>query len=264
MAMPFRRFTPQRFTRGRNSSFRSRRGALRKPGDRRWEKSQFLLQQNVEDPAGASSSQMLAFHIASIAISLQQEGSAVPAGVALGSMTRKLLIGGIEFDWSFRNVSDDIASNSASMVETQNFHQFGLCSDELSVESGQPMTPNFIAAGWNPFLSQFPISALTASTPSTLAFDPQRPKHIHWKNTQENFNGVQSLTVSEDLQLVQTGQSVYFPRGHVSKRLRLVLDDNQGLFFYFATQNTNAYALSQNQRLFSVWACGTLFWRYQL
>jgi len=262
--MAFQRFTRRPFQRGRSSSFRSRRGALRKPGDRRWEKSQFLIQQNIQDAGGASASQMTAFHIASIAISLQQEGSAVPAGVALGSMTRKLLIGGIEFDWGFRNVADDIAGNAASLVETQNFHQFGLCSDELNSEAGNPMVPNFISAGWNPFLSQFPTSILTTSTPSTLAFDPQRPTHIHWKNTQENFNGVQSLTVSEDLQLVQTGQSVNFPRGHVSKRLRLVLDDNQGLFFYFAQQNTNSYALSSGQRNFSVWACGTLFWRYQL
>lgn len=261
--MAFQRFTRRPFNRGRSSFSRSRRGALRKPGDKKWEKSQFFIGQIINGPTSGSASQAEFFHIASIAVSLQQETVAVPTGVALGSMTRKMLIGGIEFDWGLSNVSQDIDDGSSfALLETQTFHQVGLCSDNLTNESGSPSVPASLLAGWNPFLSAFPTSILTASTPSSQSFDPQRPLHIHWKHTDELFSGVQRLVVSEDLQLTQIGQRVITPRGHVSKRLRLVLDDKQGLFFYWAIQNPNNFG--GVSRDYSIWFCGTLFWRYQL
>lgn len=262
--MAFRRFTRSRFSARRSFSSRSRRGSMRKPGDRKWEKSQFFVSTSPSGiwPAGASSSQIGALHLASIGTSLAANTTSISTGVALAQMARKLLIGGIEFDWGL-SIMGPAISAGATPVQSLIHHQVGLCTDRIVTESGVSDTPNFILAGWNPLLSAFPTSILSSSTPTTaLGNDDQdRPVHVHWKDTQETINAAFTLAVSEDL-LVPLGQPVRVRRGHVSKRLRLVLGDHEGLYFYHALQNSSAFNAGSTARGGYVWFAGTLFWKY--
>lgn len=262
--MAFRRFTRSRSGFGRSNFSRSRRRpSLRRPGDRRWEKTQFLLGSSPEGntPAGSLTEQFQMFHIASIASSLSQTTTATPAGIALGAMQRNLLIGGIEFDWGIEFLGPRIQEgvDPADLVQ---HHQVGLCSDEIVFDGVSADVPRALFANWTPFANAFPVAALTTTTPSLDSFEPTRPLHIHWKNTHVHNYGSLLLAVSEDLQ-VPLQQPVLTRRGHVSKRLKLVLNDSQGLYFYWALINTDGFAADADARGAFVWFCGTLFWRYQ-
>jgi len=261
--MAFRRFTRSRSAPGRSSFSRSRRPRMRTPGDRKWEKSQFHLGDSTQLilPSGNNASQLAMFHIASIQTALQQNASAEPVGVVLGQMVRKLLIGGIEFDYGVEYVGPQLEP-SLDPADTWLWQQVGLCTDRAVSESGVADTPAALLAGWNPFQNAFPTSILSVSTPSAgLGSDDQdRPTHIHWKDTHGHAYSPLRLAVSEDLQ-IPYNQPVRVRRGHVSRRLRIVLDDHHALYFYRALQNGTNSAGSTARGGFA-WFTGTLFWRY--
>jgi len=261
--MAFQRFTRSSFKRTRNNFSRSRRNFMRKPGDRKWEKSQFHLGDSTQTilPTGSSASQLAMFHLASIQTSLSQNASAQPVGVVLGQMVRKLLIGGVEFDWGVEYTGPSL-QEASDPADNWLWQQVGLCTDRAVSESGVADTPASLLAGWNPFQNAFPTSILSVSTPSSsLGSDDQdRPTHIHWKMTHGHSYSPFRLAVSEDLQ-VPYNQPVRVQRGHVSRRLRIVLDDQHALYFYRALQNGTVSASSDARGGFA-WFTGTVFWRY--
>lgn len=254
-----RKFTRRPFTRRRFGGARLRRPTTAG----RWERSTFFVGNSSFLPAGSLSSQLVLFHLASQGMSLTQN-SPVPTGVALSSMVRRLEIGGITYDWGIDWVPDSLTLQSdANPTDSTAWFMHALVTDKLVTESGVSIIPNSILA-WEPFEPEFPTSVLTVSTPA-LQFDAEQPTRIHFQKTVSFNLGTPELVLSEDLQ-VPWGQPVDSRRhATVNRRLRLSLDDDQGLFLAFASRNCDGFDASivTGTRRFRTWARGTLYHRWK-
>jgi len=258
--MAARRFSNFR-RRGASSNFRSRRPRLRTPGSRRWEVSDFFVSSAAQWPTGNSTEQLLMLHLASIPMSLQNDVSPNVAGVALGAMTRKLLIGGIVMDYGWEFLGDLDGLDTAT--QGQAFMETGICSDTINF-LGSAKGPNAINA-WSPWQSGFPTAVLNAATTPALSVqEGDRPLHIHWRKKEAtNFAARIIDNPQAETLYIPSQQPVRTRGGTVNRRLKLVLDDQQGLFVYFATLNSTTFSAIASSTLgLNRWAGGSLFWRY--
>lgn len=243
---------------GRRSFRRPSRGRLRTPGQKRWEATDFFVSSVVTWPSLGGDTSLLMMHLASIQMSWQgAAGTPEPVGVAMGATIRKLQVGGVVFDYGVDFNNSDVENQVVPSLAYALF-ETGLCTDKLSA-SVSGINPNAIQS-WNPFASQFPTSELGATTPGPVTQESIRPVRIHHRKKESVQFATKRITVSEDLQVVPR-QFVDTRRGTVNKRLKLVLDDDHGLFFYFATLNSGGFDAAETGPV-SVWFGGTLFWRF--
>jgi len=247
---------------GGSSRFAGRRRSnLRRPGPHKWQVSDFFVSSVAAWPSGSLSESSLVLHLASPTISLNQGAAGddtAPVGRVLSSMARKMLIGGIVFDWGW-DFTGFIDGDAATF---EGFAWTGLVSDRLVTDVGTDnFFPNHISL-WSPFTSDFPTAALAAGTPLNASEDANRPSHIHWRQCFSTQFGTRPVEPpGEGVLHVPLQQPVRTQRGTVNKRLRLVLDDQNGLFLHFHTLNQLNFAVSSGGLSLVRWAQGQLYWK---
>lgn len=227
----------------------------------RWEVSDFLLTQLATLPTGQSSEQLLMLHIASITQSMAQDSSTV-LGTTLSGMTRKLMIGGIVFDFG-----TEVAGQMPNVADTpilagDVFVNAELCLDQIVTPSASTFFPNAIQ-GYSPFTSDFPTQIITATTPNPQSREAFRPLRSLWSKRYMKRIAGRAAVPAESLLTIPNEQLLAGRYGTVNRRLRLILDDHQGLYFCFATFNASGFDVpTSNHRQLRHWVTGRLYWRY--
>lgn len=251
----FKRFT----RRATNSRFRSRgTHAVTRP--KRWEIGQFYIEQTMNPPNGSNAEQLTMLHIASISQSLLNataNTSESRLGTLLAQSKRALEVGGIVYDWGCYQLND--ANANTSRTEGQLTWQHGLCTDKHVATAGSPITPNAIL-DWSPLQSTFPTRILSTSTAFDDNNEAQQPTRIHFTKTWMMNAGIREVANDvEGVLYVPDGQILQQNFGTVNRRLKLRLDDDQGLYAYFGVLTGAGFS---NASSFLVWLGGRIYYRY--
>jgi len=243
----------------------SRRGRLHNvTAPKRWEVAAFNVGGVISPPAGAGGLTLSMFHLASIGISLQQETGIEPINTLLGSMARKMLIGGIVFDWGVEIDGPIMSVDDADAREGRLATHVELCVDELVTPGVGDTFPNAIQ-GYEPFTSGFPTSIFqpAQTTPPASSRDDLRPLRTLWTKRELRYM-TSRAAVPADVNLTVPNEQHLAPRHHtVNKRLRIVLDDSQGLFWTVATANLLGFNVDTANRPIFAWCFGQLYYRVQ-
>lgn len=265
--MAFRRF---RSFRGRSSSFSSR---FRRRGPkthavtrtRMWEKSHFFLDNFVTLPGGSGSETMLFNHLASIATSLASSSSTSVeqrTGAVLANMERRLEIGGIVYDWGYRMLDEWDATEED--VSANSFHaMMALVTDRQGYDTSNVTFPASVGS-WSPWLSQFPTAIYSsAGTPALDAEPVTTPTRIHLQKFWQPSTGGRVVTNSNEARLYGINENRLEQNfATVNRRLKLSLDDEQGLYLCWGTRNSATYAPAVAQHI-QFWAAGKLYYRFR-
>jgi len=258
--------TRYRSTFKRRSTFRRRRSGprLHRGTSPRWEVSDFFIHSLFTLPGGSASEQLVFFNIASISQVLQEPPPGTElAGVntALGNILNKMLLGGIVFDWGWKQRGP----LAADTQQRDNYIHYntGLVIDKLASDAGSGDSfPNAVQL-WSPWSTGFPSVAVAPNTPNPSTAEVNRPLRTLWNKTDRMSLGPTTVQDDEAGVLYVPNQQELAPRyPTVNKRLKLVLDENQGLYLYRATRNSPTFALSDSSPAdLEFWARGTLYWR---
>lgn len=264
--MPYRRSGSYRRRSGsRNYRSRSR---LRNPGATgRWEASEFNVTSLITLPTISTETKKSYIHLASITLSLAgPAASPNNVGVALGAMSRKLLIGGVVMDHGVDLMGPFIpAVDQREPVQSTLGIMQALVSDRMVTQSSANV-PNSITS-WDPFQTEFPTTSISSNTnPSFSLNEGIRPTRIHYQRTEVVNLGQRALPLDESepasLQLAGS-QYVRQRNPTVNKRLKLVLSDEYSLFACTWYHGYAGWALSSEiWGEARAWFRGTLYWRY--
>jgi len=264
--MAFRRFNRSG---GRSfnpsSRFRRRRPLGRTVTRPRLEMGTFFIEDTVTIPNSSAAETLQYFHLASIATSLGSatSGDASRVGTVLAGMQRRLVIHGLVMDWGIEHqgvieggpgpLREDGMVNCVS----------GLLVDRQVIDSGIPVPAS--VATWDPWTTTFPTALLSSSTPLDVGEPVNGPTRILFrKNTVQSLIGQQVINQDEGALYVPDDQMLNRQFSTFNKRLRLSLDDEQGLYFFFGTRNSPTFALSASDgRVLRRWLAGTIYYRFQ-
>lgn len=248
----------------RRSSFRSRGRTHVVTKPRRWSIAQINSVQTFQQTATSLGFSLRMVHIASIAQSLSQFSSTSSeqrVGGVLSALERKLEIGGIVFDWGIiptGPIQPGATPEQASVDMATYLVTDRVVDDTIT---GQPHPASIVS--WQPFFASFPMAALQSSTPTLESRESNQPTRIHWQRHDHLELGARSFVGSESVLYVPNEQKVRVYRGVVNRRLRLRLDDGQGLYFALGLQNPvdigPMVALNYNMQW---WFRGSLYYRY--
>lgn len=263
--MPRRKFTFKRRSGGRRRSFGPRIRAAKEPG--RYETTDFFIQSFLTVPSGSEAETMRAFPLAAIANALNQDPNTgtQQVGVILGNMTRAIELGGIVMDYGL----DHLGDINSELTRTQGLftHKTGLCLDDIDTENGDvAMIPNFLN-NWSPWTSGFPTAPLFTSipTPTAVTKDQNRPMRMLWSKTEANLDVTPRQIFNDEAGVlyVPDGQAVSTRHGTLNRRLRVLVNDHQGLYLYFATRNSASFQAGAGVSDFRFWAQGQLYWKWR-
>jgi len=248
--MAFRRASP----RGRSFSSRRRFGGarLRTPKDSgRWESGDFHLIFEIE-PSQPNNFDNLYVHVASNRFSIGGDNTeSFPR--AMANMARKLEIGGIVFDWGIEKQNNRFLIPEEGNERSALWWQTTVLTDRLDA-AGNPASLSNSA----PLISTTPVT-LSTNTTSDQA-EQLRPTRIHWRRTEYVDNTVTNLSGDENGVAFPGGIRIRDQRRTESLRLKLRLDDDQGLFFRLSTR-TSGFFPPDSPNKYWWWANGIIFYR---
>lgn len=202
--------------RSRFSSFRGRRPRVSWSGKanqpRKWEVGNFFIVQQLASSENVY--QTVATALARIPDQLADPSTS--AGRLQQNMIRALDIGGIVFNWNvFQNGTPLPALSSHAIA-------FGVMyTDRLNSSGGLSALPDW-RTNTTPTVS-------AAAIPTPDGTDLQFPSRIHWREQRVVAVGANDFNASQQI----------YSSGSRSLRLRLRLNDEQGLFFNFAMQQAS-------------------------
>lgn len=225
---------------------------------KRWESSALFIDQISTVPGASGTETLQYFHLASIALSLGNAASGAEArvGQTLAQMQRSIEIGGVVYDWGFYWRSE--LSNQASRPDAS-FNCFhALLSDRL-INDGGNNTPASIGS-WAPWTPGFPMSILSSSTPPEATDPNNAPTRIHFQKCFWSSNASRRFTPAEDLLYVPDDQHLNQNFGTVNRRLKLRLDDEQGLFAVLGVRNGPENTIASQ---FNFWLHGKIYYRFR-
>lgn len=263
--MAFRRFASSRRRFG-SSRFRGRRPLRRIVQTARWEVGRIFFDSQVTMPAGSGASQLLYLHLASIASSLSGSaaggGPEQRVGTVLAGMQRSLEIGGVVLDYDSVN-RGDVPGNFLAGEATWDTSCF-LIVDRQSGGGPASVPVPISVSTWDPFLSSFPTALLLPTTPNDQSEPSQAPTRILWQKnwTTDIRPKVITNDIEGDLYVPQNQRLARAYPSTLNRRLRLRLDESQGLYFVFATRNSPNNALGTSQRALSQRLWGTIYYRF--
>jgi len=246
-------------SRSRSYGARPGRSRLSRPVTRtqRWETA--IINSELSMIMGESDFVQLSYtSIAGIALSLGN-GAAAPEltiGTALASMNRALLIGGIVMDWGayiISNYNNDHQTRAAA----ESFATLQLVTDRLSNEGG----PNFPVSlqTYDPFAPMFPMSTLSTTTPTVD--QNALPTRVHFRKYFPLLGAGRTISNPlSDLLYIPDDQKLNPSFGTINRRLRLRLDDEQGLFLVRSVQA--GPSSSWEGAVIRWWMNGCLYYRF--
>lgn len=251
--------------RGANFRSRFRRSNLRRPVmTAKWEVGRFYFDNTRTMVTGSASETLQYFHIASIATSF---GSAIGVeearvGAVLAGLNRSLEIGGIVFDVDHLH-RGDVQGDLAPGEATYDMH-LSLVVDNLDrVVPDGPSFPTSLDT-YSPWLSSFPTAALTTAAPVDRSEPITRPVRTYWERNVP-------IDLRPKIVLNDLGDTLYVPQNQrlnsthylVNRRLKLRLDENQGLFLIEGTRNSANFNLGVSSRIITTKCVGKLYYRYR-
>jgi len=257
--MAYRRFTRSNSRQPRRSfsRFRPRASPRRTQPTRVWEMGQFFFETLDELPDGGEGQDEITIRYVRLAATRTIGDPATGQGVALISAARSLDIGGVVYDWAVRPAQGIDAG--ATPGEGRMFVHTGLLVDRMDGDA----LPTSVAS-WNPFLTSTPVASVSnaASTPGGNTLNNDFPNRILFCQTFELQFGAQQILNPQAGELyVPDGQLVDTRRGTVSKRLRLRLDDQVGLYMFIAYAPGDLFATGVIP-FADWWARGNIYYRY--
>lgn len=255
------------FTR-RATNFRSRfrRGPqLRRPvATAKWEVGRFYFDNTRTMATGSASETLQYFHLASISTSF---GSAIGGtegrvGAVFAGMQRSLEIGGIVFDVDHLH-RGDLQGDLLPGEGTYDMH-LSLVVD--TIDRIIPDGPGFPTSldTYSPWLSSFPTAALQTTSPLDRSEPVTRPVRTYWERNVP-------IDLRPKIVLNDLGDTLYVPQNQrlntthylVNRRLKLRLDENQGLFLIEGTRNSANFSSGSASRIITTKLTGKLYYRYR-
>lgn len=262
-------FTPRfkRFTARGRSSHSFRRRGLRPSRDAKGLKLQradFFFEGLGSLPTGSASEQTTYFNICNSNLALNtgsgMEGEQLAR--AVNTMIRRIDINGIVFDYGWE-WNGEISGNNTRALG-YHYAMWGLCLDRCISDISGNVVPAALEANWSPWLSTFPVAALSATVPAEETEEIRQPLRVLWSKTNWRSNGVRQVLDQEEGALYVPDEQRLSPTtGTFNRRLRVALDDSQGLFIIHSTRNSPSSTLSGTARLFVRWIRGTLYYRFR-
>jgi len=255
------------FRRASRSSFRSKprsRGTHVVTKPRRWSVCQLHTVQSFQQPNTPNALTVRMIHLASIEMALNNTSSTSTeqrVGGVLQAIERKLEIGGIVFDYGLVPTG---TVDAEWVLEGNEVHSaMHLVTDRLVLSSGSSGVLPAALPSWNPFVATFPMGTLQASTPTLDSREATQPTRIHWQKHDLIELGPRNIINDlEGVLYVPNEQKVRTRSGTVNRRLKLRLDDEQGLFLCLSLLNPNSFVMQPSSLTFQWWFRGLLYYRY--
>lgn len=177
-------------------------------------------------------------------------------GRALNEAMRFLEIGGIVFSYNLNLVQAGTVQDASSGAWSDNLfdHRVLIVSDRLDQIGSPTAIPNW-------FVPQTPLVGVSTTIPIGDTFDTEYPTRIHWQDRKQ-LAPSSALVNGQSTPVTPVLQTVSNAGGRANLRLRLRLQDDQGLFFHFATRISDPVALTQQY----IWKCdviGTMYYRFR-
>lgn len=256
--------------RGRGSSFRSRfrrRGMRTAKSPQKYNRANFFIDTQQTLPSGSASEVLSYFHMGSQAVSLTGYNVASDiqrAGAVMAGMVKALEIGGLVFDHWVLPISAIAGDLGVDAQQQGIVHvQHGLLYDRQTAFAGA-YTPVSVGS-WSPWQQGTPITQLGPATsqPPDISEEPNFPTRVLYRRSDTlNLAPLQVQNQQEGNLYVPNGQELARFRFHYNKRLRLRLDEDFGLYLYFATRNSPTFALATAERRLLHVFCGALYYRW--
>jgi len=261
--MPFRkRYAPRRYTGRRSFGFR-RPGTRLVTPTRKWETALLTVDEQTQLTNTSDFRTIIYTHLASIPLSLNSLVTAGPEnriGTAMASMERSLEIGGIVIDWDI--TLDQVIDGEPTVLNDGLFWScFQLVTDRVDAKADGSMAPASIDT-YDPFRTTFPMAILTASNPDVLQKENRMPTRIHWSKTTSHYAASIPILNSETLASTWS-QRVSLQPPTLNKRLRIRLDDDQGLFCTWAFRQNTSPDATQAAFVVRRWLRGQLYYRFR-
>jgi len=261
--MSFRRFT-RRGTSSRFRSMRRFRGLRKIVQTARWEVGRIFVDADRELPNSSAAEVLEYFHIASIPSSLGALSATVTeqrVGTVLAGMQRKLEIGGVVLDYDCFHSGE--LQGDRDLGEGQYDVNYLLLVDRIVDDGGGTPFPASVAT-FSPFQASFPSSILTTTTPTSLTEPVMAPTRILWERTV--FNDINPKRLRDDEEgvlYVPQNQRLAVRGGTLNRKLKLQLDETQGLYFAINTRNGPLFNHPGGARNIQKRVTGKIYYRFR-
>jgi len=182
---------------------------------------------------------------------------ATAQGRAITNAVRWLEIGGLVLHWKI--------SLGANQYDTAPFpddyvnrltHRVLICSDQIDNAGNPNSIPDWFVPGT-------PLASVSTTTPTANSEDVEYPTRIHHQWARFYNLAAVRLSVAEELSPLPQVQEVTSLQGSKSLRLRLRLDDRQGLFLHFATRILDASTAAPAGIAHELEVVGTMYYRFR-
>lgn len=261
--MAFRRFknSGRRFG---NLRSRFRRPLRKIVQTARWEVARISLDAQRTMVNGPQGETVEYFHLASIATSFASTAAGSPearVGAVWAGLNRRLEIGGLVFDYLHQH-DGELAGDLLRGEGSYDVHM-SLAVDRIGKDLASVPFPVSVGT-FKPFFAGFPQSIFNTVTPIDSTEPADSPTRILWERNL--FIDTRPKVIQNDAEgvlYVPQNQRLGASAGLVNRRLKLSLDESQGLYLIHATRNSNNFALLAAQRTFRFALRGKLYYRYQ-
>jgi len=204
------------------------------------------------------------FHLASIATSLAS-GTGGDAesrtGAVLAGMNRSLEIGGVVFDYIHSHIGD--AEGGQLVNELSYDVMMGLAVDRITKDSGGVPFPASVGT-FAPFFASFPQSLYATTGPIDTTEPADAPTRILWeRNLFIDYRPQEIDNDTEGVLYVPQNQRLAVGAALVNRRLKLRLDESQGLYFIHATRNSSVFSGGAQGRDYRFALRGKIYYRFR-
>lgn len=260
-----RKFT-RRATSSRYRSVRRSRPLRRVVQTARWEVGRIAIDavRTLENSSGAE--QLTYFHVASIATSLGATFVAGPEqriGAVLTEMNRRLEIGGVVFDYDCWHAGD--LDGESDGIEDQSYDvHCSLVVDRIIKDAGAGTPFPASVVSYTPWFASFPSAALLTTGPFDSTEPVNAPTRTFWeRNWFVDFRPKRILNDEEGVLYVPENQRLATRTGTLNRRLKLSLDEAQGLYFVWGTRTSALFNASEAARAVRFRLLGKVYYRFR-
>jgi len=254
-------------SRGTSSRFRSiRRGRpLRKiVQTARWEVARMSIDAQRTLVEGANSETVEYFHLASIATSFASLAGGSPearTGAVFAGLNRSLEIGGLVFDY-LHDHTGDVSGTFLANELSYDVHM-SLLVDRITKDGAGTPFPASVGT-YAPFFATFPSALYNTVGPIDTTEPADMPTRILWeRNLFVDFRPKELNNDVEGVLYVPQNQRLARSEAVVNRRLKLRLDETQGLYLCHAVRNSNAFGGSGAELDYRFRLLGKLYYRFR-
>lgn len=229
---------------------------------KKYQAAQFHAMGEHALPAGGNGELLRFIHLASVGLGMEFAQDDAIATV-MGSMTRSIDIGGIVLDYGLA-LGDPLDADAVNPLNNDFLEHWEILTDRISsnTSTGNP-EPDAVSS-WSPFSVQWPVQTLNAATdfPNDSTEQYRFPVRTHWQKTHYRTLAPLTMDTPNENTLYFSPETPTLPRNStLNRRLKLRLDDQQGLFLCLATRNSPTFDAGSNFRTLRYWCRGTLYYR---